>query len=146
MSCCAAQSAPSESRQCVVDHGSALKGTWVRQTKTSKPHRRPTGFDYPGGSISWGVSMIELEPVDNEQAIRTLLGDTDPVRRSRAHYLLGRSALDRSDLLTARDHFSEAADLDPTDERPRSELATLTAVPAQKTWGQRVAQFLRGES
>ncbi|MEQ1504470.1 MAG: hypothetical protein ABMB14_19685 [Myxococcota bacterium] len=58
-------------------------------------------------------------------AVRVLLEERDPVRRSRAHLELGVRALDRRDLEAATEHLREAADLDPTDEQPRKLLEEL---------------------
>ncbi|MFT4625133.1 MAG: Tfp pilus assembly protein PilF [Myxococcota bacterium] len=69
--------------------------------------------------------MPELESIRPEHAVRVLLEETDPVRRSRAHLMLGRRALDRADFVHARDHLESAIDLDPTDERPRVALKAI---------------------
>ncbi len=88
--------------------------------------------------------MPNLEPVNPKQAVRILLEDTDPVRRSRAHFSLGHRALALEDMKSARDHFEEALVLDPTDERPRVVLQRLPsdAPPSRQRWG-RVLGFLR---
>ena len=67
------------------------------------------------------------------QAVAVLLEDQDPVNRSRAHTTLGRRALERQDVGTAREHLEQAADLDPTDEVPKRLLATLEP-PKRRRW------------
>lgn len=61
----------------------------------------------------------------HRDAIQTLIEDEDPARRIDAHMLLGRRALTRDDEDSARHHFLEAVDLDPTDERPRTALLEI---------------------
>lgn len=65
--------------------------------------------------------------------VAILLEDHDPVRRSRAHTALGRRALERQDVDTAREHLEQAADLDPTDEVAKRLLATLEP-PKRRRW------------
>ena len=65
--------------------------------------------------------------------VEVLLEDHDPVQRSRAHTALGRRALERQDVHTAREHLEQATDLDPTDEVPKKLLATLEA-PKRRRW------------
>ncbi len=89
--------------------------------------------------------MPDLESVRADQAVRILLEETDPVRRARAHYVLSRRALERDDEPSARDHLSEAIDLDPTDERPRVALKDLTRPEVSKRGLASVFRFLRGE-
>jgi predicted ATPase len=61
----------------------------------------------------------------HHDSIRILIEDSDPQRRLDAHVTLGERALLRSDVDSARSHFRQAADLDPTDERPRAALLQL---------------------
>jgi len=58
-------------------------------------------------------------------AVATLLHNSDPVARSRAHTALAHRALDNDDYDTAEVHLREATDLDPTDEVSRGLLATM---------------------
>lgn len=67
------------------------------------------------------MSMVEA----SRDAVATLLSNTDPVARSRAHTTLAHKALDNDDLDTAEVHLREATDLDPTDEVPRELLASM---------------------
>lgn len=74
------------------------------------------------------VTPPPIDPRGGEPAfnpVRVLLEETDPLRRSQAHLALGQRAAARDDADTACQHFREAADLDPTDERPRSLLRHL---------------------
>jgi len=59
-------------------------------------------------------------------AVATLLHDSDPVARCRAHTELAHRAIDNDDLDTAEVHLREASELDPTDEVPRDLLASMT--------------------
>lgn len=68
----------------------------------------------------------------HQDAIRTLIEEEDPVLRVEAHLVLGRRALNREDSDAARTHFREAADLDPTDERPRTALLEIEGVQTRK--------------
>ncbi|MBT3220351.1 MAG: hypothetical protein HN348_14795 [Proteobacteria bacterium] len=70
-----------------------------------------------------------LHPVDS---VTTLLEDVDPIRRSKAHAELGHRAVERDDSDAARVHFSEAVDLDPTDEVSRLILSRLTRARARR--------------
>lgn len=56
---------------------------------------------------------------------RILAEELDPKLRLQAHLELGRRALASDALELAETHFTEARDLDPTDERPRAELRGL---------------------
>lgn len=60
-----------------------------------------------------------------EDPVRVLLENGDPIPRSRAHYKLGKRAWAENHVGRAQRHFQEAADLDPTDERPLLELARI---------------------
>ena len=82
--------------------------------------------------------QIETHPV------RVLMEEADPVRRCAAHLELGRRAITRDDIITATDHFREAADLDPTDERPRAALMDIEGLRAEtsSSWRQAVAGWL----
>ena len=78
----------------------------------------------------------------HQDAIRTLIEDTNPEARIDAHLLLGKRALSREDETSALSHFREAADLDPTDERPRTALLELEGAskrrpkaPRSTFWG-----------
>lgn len=87
----------------------------------------------------------------HEQAIRTLIEDEDPVARVDAHLLLGKRALERSDAESAAHHFREAADLDPTDERPRAALLEVEGVgsrprPARTSFWRFLFRGRRGEA
>lgn len=68
----------------------------------------------------------------HQDAIRTLIEDTDPEARIDAHLLLGKRALSREDETAALHHFREAADLDPTDERPRAALLELEGASTRR--------------
>jgi Flp pilus assembly protein TadD len=68
-----------------------------------------------------------------------LVEDADPTARAAAHLELGRRAVARRELDLAQTHFQHATDLDPTDERPRSELRDLA--PAEVAAPRR--RFLR---
>ena len=69
------------------------------------------------------------------EAVTTLLHDADPMRRSKAHTTLGEKALANDDLDTAEVHLKEAADLDPTDEVPRTLLqAVAQRQPKARSW------------
>jgi Flp pilus assembly protein TadD len=57
--------------------------------------------------------------------VSVLLEEPDPIHRSRAHRALGERAIASRNLDRAREHLSEAADLDPTDETARKLLAGL---------------------
>ena len=87
--------------------------------------------------------MPELEPVLPDHAVRILLEETDPVRRARAHFVLGQRALARDSTLVARDHLAEAIDLDPTDERPLTVLKTLQPLEPKPSGLASVFGFLR---
>jgi hypothetical protein len=87
--------------------------------------------------------MPELEPVLPDNAVRVLLEETDPVRRARAHFVLGQRALARDHTLVARDHLSEAIELDPTDERPRTVLKTLEPLEPRPRGLASMFSFLR---
>lgn len=63
------------------------------------------------------------------EPVQVLLEERDPVARARAHTVLGRRALQRDELETARVHLHEAAELDPTDEVPRQLLADARLRP-----------------
>lgn len=86
-----------------------------------------------------------MVPMPHEHAIRTLIEDEDPAARVDAHLLLGKRAMERSDNESAAHHFREAADLDPTDERPRTALLEVEGV-ASKRRGPRTSfwRFLMG--
>ncbi len=68
----------------------------------------------------------------HQDAIRTLIEEEDPNLRIDAHMLLGRRALNREDEDSALSHFREAADLDPTDERPRTALLEMEGASTRK--------------
>lgn len=68
----------------------------------------------------------------HNDAIRTLIEEEDPTLRAGAHLVLGERALSRDDTQAAILHFREAADLDPTDERPRTALLTLEGVKSRE--------------
>lgn len=72
--------------------------------------------------------------------IQVLLEESDPLQRSAAHLALGQRAMAREDLGAATHHFREAADLDPTDERPRSYLRTIEPAKPRR---RRVLDFFR---
>lgn len=74
-----------------------------------------------------------IEPVP-PHPVQVLLEDPDPLRRSRAHLALGRKAMAQEELEIATEHFRAAADLDPTDERPRSYLRGLGGVRRRRTF------------
>lgn len=61
----------------------------------------------------------------SRDAVATLMSNTDPIARSRAHTTLAHKAIDNDDLDTAEVHLREAADLDPTDEVSRELLASM---------------------
>lgn len=69
----------------------------------------------------------------HQDAIRTLIESEDPAARIDAHLLLGERALRRDDSDSALHHFREAADLDPTDERPRTALLDLEGASTRPT-------------
>ena len=69
----------------------------------------------------------------HQDAIRILIEDRDPQHRLDAHVTLGERALERSDVDSARSHFRQAADLDPTDERPRSALLQLEGAASRRS-------------
>ena len=69
----------------------------------------------------------------HNDAIRTIIEDEDPAARIDAHMLLGKRALNREDEDSALHHFREAADLDPTDERPRAALLELEGASTRKS-------------
>ena len=63
-------------------------------------------------------------PQAGHDPVATLLSNTDPIARSRAHTTLAHRAIDNDDLDTAEVHLREATDLDPTDEgAPRVDAA-----------------------
>ncbi len=64
-------------------------------------------------------------PQAGHDPVATLLSNTDPIARSRAHTTLAHRAIDNDDLDTAEVHLREATDLDPTDEVPRELLASM---------------------
>lgn len=68
----------------------------------------------------------------HQDAIRTIIEEEDPALRIDAHLLLGQRALSRDDPEAAIHHFREAADLDPTDERPRTALLDLEGAKGRK--------------
>ncbi len=68
----------------------------------------------------------------HRDAIRTLIESDDPHARVDAHLVLGQRALRRSRPDSALHHFREAADLDPTDERPRAALLELEGAAARR--------------
>ncbi len=73
----------------------------------------------------------------NFWAVLVLLEESDPLRRCAAHLELGQRAIARHDLATAVDHLQEAADLDPTDERPKSilrDIARKEEKPGRFAW------------
>ena len=76
--------------------------------------------------------------------VRVLMEEADPIRRCAAHLELGFRAITRDDVETATDHFREAAELDPTDERPRAALMNLEGVSMDngKSWRQSVFGWL----
>ncbi len=76
--------------------------------------------------------------------VHVLMEEADPIRRSAAHLELGHRAITRDDLFAAVDHFREAAELDPTDERPRAALLDLEGVKTDRarTWRQTVSAWL----
>jgi len=76
--------------------------------------------------------------------VRVLMEEADPVRRCAAHLELGRRAITRDDIVAAADHFREAVDLDPTDERPRAALMDLEGVRSEsaQNWRQTVFGWL----
>lgn len=66
---------------------------------------------------------------------RILAEEFDPAARLNAHLELGRRALATDDLTGAETHFTEACELDPTDERARAELRGLGKLKKQrKSW------------
>lgn len=73
-----------------------------------------------------------------DHPVNVLLEETDPQLRLDAHLELGRRAVARADRHSARTHFAEAVEIDPTDERPRAELRSLgnaTVPPAPRRGG-----------
>lgn len=62
----------------------------------------------------------------NRELVDLLMQEPDPVLRSRAHAELGNRALSSDDLPKAVVHYTEALELDPTDEVSRDQLARLT--------------------
>jgi hypothetical protein len=70
--------------------------------------------------------------------------EADPIRRCAAHLALGRRAITRDDVVAATDHFREAADLDPTDERPRAALLDIEGLRSdtRSSWGRSVFGWL----
>jgi hypothetical protein len=70
-----------------------------------------------------------------DDPVSVLLEERDPIRRSRAHRVLGQRAYERRDLEIASDHLREAVDLDPTDEEPKVLLARIAQErPARRRW------------
>jgi len=65
---------------------------------------------------------MEMIDVLDRHPATVLLDETDPFRRARAHFALGQRAMARNDVDTAMSHLRRAADLDPTDERPKELL------------------------
>lgn len=74
------------------------------------------------------------KPAKNLDAVRVLLEETDPIRRSAAHRDLAERAMAREDLIEARVHFREAADIDPTDEVSREVLKSLPQESTPSWW------------
>jgi len=77
--------------------------------------------------------------------VRVLMEEADPIRRCAAHLELGHRAMHRDDVVSATDHFREAMELDPTDERPRAALLDLEGVRAAdtgKSWRKSVFGWL----
>jgi len=81
-----------------------------------------------------GVEVVldrAMDPID------TLLNDSDPRKRGRAHLTLGRQALDGGRTRIAARHFGEALRLMPTDPEAlaASRLARVsTPAPPRRGW------------
>lgn len=65
---------------------------------------------------------------------RILAEEMDPDLRLQAHLELGRRALASEALDLAETHFTEARDIDPTDERPKAELRGLGRRKKRSRW------------
>jgi hypothetical protein len=76
--------------------------------------------------------------------VRVLMEEADPIRRCAAHLVLGQRAITRDDVVTATDHFREAAELDPTDERPRAALLDIEGLQSdtRSSWGRTIFGWL----
>ncbi|MCA9566416.1 MAG: hypothetical protein KC656_01180 [Myxococcales bacterium] len=68
------------------------------------------------------MQLFTPRPAPERHPAKVLVEETDPALRLDAHLELGRRAKARSDRESARTHFEEALEIDPTDERPRAEL------------------------
>lgn len=65
---------------------------------------------------------------------RILAEELDPALRLQAHLELGRRALADDAIELAETHFTEAREIDPTDERPKAELRGLGARKKRSRW------------
>ena len=66
----------------------------------------------------------------NRALVDILLEEADPVVRSRAHVELAQRALSTDNVPKAVLHYTEALELDPTDEVSRDTLARLYQKPS----------------